>query len=353
MISSFIFIICIVFFLAIIVYLSFKLFLLEKKVTFLSSNQSSALEVKTNGAQDKQNTAEDFAPMLHDVLNTIPVRVFWKDLEGNYLGGNNLFVKDAGKESELDLIGRNDFDMSWNEQAELYRLDDKHVIQTGDSKINYEEPQTDNKGKNSWLRTSKIPLRNSKGEIYGILGTYEDITHSKQNSLDLENHKQNLERLVIVRTNELDAINEELKALNEDLFLQRELIIAQRNELEIQNKELINSHEKLFTINENQESVIKNRTFEIEQKNQKLLEYAYINSHLLRSPVARIKGLINLMAVADKKEDIGEYLNYLTITTTELDDIVISITNILNNEDQDKVNELQKRVRNLYNKLTP
>jgi PAS domain S-box-containing protein len=32
--------------------------------------------------------------MLRDVLNTIPVRVFWKDLDGVYLGCNQLFARD-------------------------------------------------------------------------------------------------------------------------------------------------------------------------------------------------------------------------------------------------------------------
>jgi len=118
--------------------------------------------------------------MLSDVLNTIPVRVFWKDLDGVYLGCNQLFARDAGRNNPEEVIGDNDYNMGWAEQAELYRSDDRFVIESGRPKINYEEPQTTPEGKTIWLRTSKIPLLNSTGNIYGILGTYEDITERKK-----------------------------------------------------------------------------------------------------------------------------------------------------------------------------
>ncbi|MGB5894149.1 MAG: PAS domain S-box protein, partial [Ignavibacteriaceae bacterium] len=118
--------------------------------------------------------------MLSDVLNTIPVRVFWKDLDGVYLGCNQLFAKDAGRGNPKEVIGDNDYNMGWAEQAELYRSDDRFVIESGQPKINYEEPQTTPEGKTIWLNTSKIPLLNSTGNIYGVLGTYEDITERKQ-----------------------------------------------------------------------------------------------------------------------------------------------------------------------------
>ena len=117
--------------------------------------------------------------MLHDVIETIPVRVFWKDADGRYLGCNSLFAKDAARSSPDDLVGDDDFSMVWADQADLYRADDRAVIDSGTAKLNYEEPQTTRDGRRLWLRTTKIPMRNSAGVIYGILGSYEDITEAK------------------------------------------------------------------------------------------------------------------------------------------------------------------------------
>ena len=118
--------------------------------------------------------------MLQLVLNTIPVRVFWKDRDLNYIGCNELFAKDAGLLSSEQIPGKNDFELGWKKQANLYRSADKDVIETGRAKLNYEEPQDRPDGKRVWLRTSKIPLKSNNDEIVGVLGTYEDITEKKE-----------------------------------------------------------------------------------------------------------------------------------------------------------------------------
>ncbi len=118
--------------------------------------------------------------MLHSVLDNIPARVFWKDLNSNFLGCNRPFALDGGLQSPEEIIGKNDFEMGWAEQAELYRSDDRLVMETGQPKLGYEEPQTKPDGSRIWLRTNKVPLRDTEGGIKGILGTYEDITKNKQ-----------------------------------------------------------------------------------------------------------------------------------------------------------------------------
>ena len=118
--------------------------------------------------------------MLQLVLDTIPVRVFWKDLDSNYLGCNLPFALDAGLQSPEEILGKNDFEMGWAEQAELYRSDDRLVMETGSPKLGYEEPQTMPDGGRIWLRTNKVPLLDTEGRIKGVLGTYEDITESKR-----------------------------------------------------------------------------------------------------------------------------------------------------------------------------
>jgi PAS domain S-box-containing protein len=118
--------------------------------------------------------------LLQQVIETIPVRIFWKDKNLKFLGCNTIFAKDAGKISPEEMIGKTDYDMGWKNEADAYRKDDMLVMSTNAPKINYEEPQTNPEGKQIWLRTSKIPLKNERNEIIGILGTYEDITERKR-----------------------------------------------------------------------------------------------------------------------------------------------------------------------------
>ncbi|MEW6743622.1 MAG: PAS domain S-box protein, partial [Planctomycetota bacterium] len=117
--------------------------------------------------------------MLQLVLDTIPVRVFWKDRDSTYLGCNRQCAKDAGLDHPEQILGKNDFVLAWRQQAELYRGDDREVIRSGTPKMDYEEPQNWPDGTKRWLRTSKIPLRTPRGDIIGMLGCYEDITERK------------------------------------------------------------------------------------------------------------------------------------------------------------------------------
>ena len=118
--------------------------------------------------------------MLRLVLDTIPVRVFWKDTTLHYLGCNRSFALDAGLSSPEKILGKNDFELVWKSQAEMYRADDQTVVETGLPKFNYEEPQTTPMGNTIWLRTSKVPLIDASGRIRGLLGTYEDISERRR-----------------------------------------------------------------------------------------------------------------------------------------------------------------------------
>jgi PAS domain S-box-containing protein len=112
-------------------------------------------------------------------MDTIPQRLFWKDREFRYLGCNRVFAEDAGLQSPEEIIGMNDFELSWRESAPLYRADDKEVMEKDISKINYEEEQVREDGSRLWLRTTKLPIKNDRGKIVGVFGSYEDITREK------------------------------------------------------------------------------------------------------------------------------------------------------------------------------
>jgi len=126
--------------------------------------------------------------LLQSIIDTIPIRVFWKDQSSHYLGCNPVFANDAGKKNPDDVIGQDDYHLTWADRAHLYRDDDQSVIESGQSKLFYEEQIRRSDGQTAWVRTSKVPLRNQKGEIIGVLGVYDDITDRK----DAENQIREL-----------------------------------------------------------------------------------------------------------------------------------------------------------------
>jgi PAS domain S-box-containing protein len=133
--------------------------------------------------ESRQRAAESLRAsnqLIEGVINAIPVRVFWKDRSLVYLGCNAAFARDAGFTDPKDIVGKDDFQMVWRDQAESYRADDRRVIESGSSKELIEEPQTTPDGTTITLLTSKLPLRDSRGEVSGVLGTYMDITEHKR-----------------------------------------------------------------------------------------------------------------------------------------------------------------------------
>ena len=150
--------------------------------------------------------------MLQIVIDTIPVRVFWKDSNLVFLGCNKLFAQDSGLHSPGEIIGKTDYDMRWFEQADRYRSDDQEIMRSRQSKLNFEEPGTTASGEKIWLEISKIPLTDIDGNTIGILGTYTDITERKRGQAELEEYKNRLEENVADRTAALEASNKELES---------------------------------------------------------------------------------------------------------------------------------------------
>jgi diguanylate cyclase (GGDEF)-like protein/PAS domain S-box-containing protein len=124
--------------------------------------------------------------LLQSIVDTAPVRVFWKDRDLRYMGCNPAFAKDAGLGNPADLVGKFDTDMGWHNHAKDYTDDDRKVMDSGVPKFSYDEQQTTPDGRHIWLRTSKVPLRNAADDIIGVLGIYEDITHRKHTELALQ-----------------------------------------------------------------------------------------------------------------------------------------------------------------------
>jgi len=133
-----------------------------------------------------QQKLEESRQFLRTVIDSIPVRVFWKDRDLTYLGCNLPFTRDVGIASPEEVVGKTDFDLAaTKEQSEAFRADDRAVIESGRPRLDFEESQTRPDGTLHWLKTSKIPLKNIQGEIIGVIGAYEDITEEKNDKAEL------------------------------------------------------------------------------------------------------------------------------------------------------------------------
>jgi signal transduction histidine kinase len=129
----------------------------------------------------------------------------------------------------------------------------------------------------------------------------------------------------------------EIKAQKEIIEKQQVQLRDSNDELAIRNTELTRANHELTslnqqvrTMNHELENRVTARTRELVERNEKLTEYAFMNAHLLRSPVSRIKGLINLFGITKEAEEKERVQSLLNETAEELDHVIHTISDRLN-----------------------
>ncbi|SFF16270.1 phytochrome family protein [Thermoflexibacter ruber] len=112
------------------------------------------------------------------------------------------------------------------------------------------------------------------------------------------------------------------------LILRRERILAKQNEdIMVQNQEIESYNEGITYLNQKLEILVEERTKQLEIQNQQLVHYAFYNAHKVRAPLARILGLIQLLAMEyQPSEDTTKfYLQSINDNIKELNEVVKNI----------------------------
>ncbi|MGY6217328.1 PAS domain S-box protein [Methylolobus aquaticus] len=145
---------------------------------------------------------------LRDILDHAPALIFIKDLEGRYLQVNRRYAAFLGRVPQ-SLAGAAVHAVFPPEVADALVRHDQQVRATQAS-IQEEEILWDQQGVPHTFLSVLFPLRNTHGKIYATCGIATDISDRKKAEMDLQSHRQQLERRVAERTAELQALNEQL-----------------------------------------------------------------------------------------------------------------------------------------------
>ena len=191
-----------------------------------------AIAIITDNSESKQSkeVLRKSDQMLQTVMDNFPGIIFWKDRNSNYLGCNQSFATGAGLISTAEIVGKTDYDMPWGKtEGEHYRTDDIEVMENGMEKLHIIEMQHQLDGKVIWLDTSKFTLRDSMGQIAGVIGVSTDITKLKIAGLELILANKSL-ALQFEKTEKRAA---ELAIVNKELIIQNSEREKLKDELEI------------------------------------------------------------------------------------------------------------------------
>ena len=133
---------------------------------------------------------------MRTLVDHLPDAVYVKDLDCRKTLSNPRDFANAGVVSEAEVLGKNDFELFPPDLAAAYFADDRNVLQSGQPILGREEPITRPDGTRGWQLTSKVPVRDSGGQVVGLVGVGHDITERKQAEESLRDSEARLRSIV-------------------------------------------------------------------------------------------------------------------------------------------------------------
>jgi PAS domain S-box-containing protein len=133
--------------------------------------------------------------LLRTLIDHIPDKVYVKDRDSRFIACNKSTIASNGVKREEELIGKKDFDLYEPAEAKLYFDEEQEVMKTCQPLINYEGRYSDKAGNAHYILTTKVPLRDSHGNVIGVIGLTHDITERKKTEQKLLEYQKKLKSL--------------------------------------------------------------------------------------------------------------------------------------------------------------
>jgi sigma-B regulation protein RsbU (phosphoserine phosphatase) len=153
------------------------------------------------------------------LLESTADQIYFKDRHGRFLRASRAVAEYMDVTHPEDLIGKTDYDFWSDETAKEAAADEQLVMATGQPLVGKIERLVHPDGRITWDYTTKMPLRDSDGNITGIVGINKDFTAIKKMEDALADERNRLREL----TEELEQKNSQLEA---DIRMARDVQLA-------------------------------------------------------------------------------------------------------------------------------
>ena len=120
----------------------------------------------------------DLNAMYHSLVETLPLSIIRKDLEGRFVFVNAAACEMLEQRKE-DVLGKTDAELFEPELAGKYQRDDRHVIETGESLEDVEEFR-DPGGELRHVQILKTPVYDSRSAVVGTQVIFWDVTERRR-----------------------------------------------------------------------------------------------------------------------------------------------------------------------------
>jgi PAS domain S-box-containing protein len=141
-----------------------------------------------------EQAIQDERNQLRTLIDSLPELIYFQDTDGKYILNNKAHLLSIGKINQQDVVGKTAFDFYDREYAEQSLEEEMRIICTSEPLLGKEEYiDNKNKGEDRCYLTSKIPLKDGKSKVKGILCVSHDITTRKRSEEALRKTYEELE----------------------------------------------------------------------------------------------------------------------------------------------------------------
>jgi diguanylate cyclase (GGDEF)-like protein/PAS domain S-box-containing protein len=173
--------------------------------------------------EEFEETIKEEQNLLRAMIDNLPDLIYFKDRMSRFVTVNDAVVRFMGVDSEDELIGKTDAEFYPKELSEKYFSDEQNVMRTGKPLLNMEEKIFLPDGTVRWMQTTKVPLKDGRKRIIGVVGLGRDITNQKNAEENLKRSEERYRTIfentgtasIIIENNEIISLaNEEFERLS-------------------------------------------------------------------------------------------------------------------------------------------
>jgi PAS domain S-box-containing protein len=168
-----------------------RVFNVEASVAYWSSRKQFIAFIRdiTEHKRDEEAFSEERS-LLRALMENIPDHIYFKDAGSRFIKVNKAQASMFGLSDPMEAIGKTDFDFFTEEHARPAYESEQEIIRSGRPLVDLEEKEDWPDGRETWVSTTKVPLRDVNGQIIGTFGLSRDVTERKRAEQELRRSEE-------------------------------------------------------------------------------------------------------------------------------------------------------------------
>ena len=146
--------------------------------------------------KDAEHQIEFEKFLLATLLETVPDSIYFKDSDSRFMRLSQSCATKFGLVEPREALGKSDADFFSLEHSRKALADERRIMETGQAILADIEHETFGDGSETWCSTTKVPLKDKKGNVIGTFGISRDVTRQKQAEQGLARERDLLKTII-------------------------------------------------------------------------------------------------------------------------------------------------------------